>query len=74
MTLVYTIVVVRVKITCNIITFIEGISGTYEPLKLLTAQFYERPTITKAGRKSFSLLRAPALKRGSLRKRSSKFL
>ena len=45
MTLVYTIVVVRVKITCNIITFIEGISGTYEPLKLLTAQFYERPTM-----------------------------
>ena len=45
MALVYTSVVVRVIITCNFITFIEGMSGTYEPIKLLTAQFYERPTI-----------------------------
>ena len=35
MTLVYTTVAVRVKITCNIITFIEGMSGTYKPLKVI---------------------------------------
>ena len=32
MALVYTSVAVRVIIACNLITFIEGMSGTYEPL------------------------------------------